>query len=108
MTADDRISALCEIKDTERLTPEHYLAIRSDGLTFMACLSAVTEAPELIQQIDRLYGTCLLSRSSPIETMIDKATGKRDDDMQTVLRFVWNSIFIRCPPARPATAEESK
>jgi len=84
-----------EIKENERLTPAHYAAVRTDGISFMECLFAAAETTELVQQVDRLYGTSLAKRRAPIETMIDEATGKQDADMQTFLRFVWNSVFIR-------------
>ena len=78
---------LTEIPETERLTPQHYTAIRSDGLTYMTCLMEAAGIPELVAQVDRLYGTTLVSRKSPIESMVDNATGKTDADMQTFARF---------------------
>lgn len=85
------------LSDEDRLTPVHYAAIRADGLTFMQCLWATLEYPELVAQVDRLFGTRIISRSMPIEKMIDAATGKQDADIQTFLRFVWNYIFCRTP-----------
>lgn len=89
-----------EIAESERLTPFHHTAIRSDGLTFMNCLMAAAGEIELVRQFDRLYGATIASRKAPIEQMIDNATGKADDDLQAFCRFVWNSIFIRCPDVR--------
>ena len=89
---------LFEIGDDVRLTPEHYLAVRSDGLTFLSCVEAAAGETELVANVDRLYGTNLMRRQAPIVNMIDDATGKTDDDMQTFLRFVWNCVFIRCAP----------
>lgn len=86
-----------EIPETEKLTPLHYLAVRSDGLSFMACVEACTESLELVAQVDRLYKTNILRKGAPINLMVDDATGKADDDKQTFLRFVWNCIFIRVP-----------
>lgn len=88
---------LAEIADGEKMTPAHYLAVRSDGLSFMACLDAAASSPELTREFDRLCGTTLVSRRAPIEVMVDKATGKQDADMQTFMRFVWNCVFIRVP-----------
>lgn len=84
------------IEENERLTPAHYMAIRTDGLTFMQCLEEAAGCIELVEQVDRLYGTNILRRGAPINLMIDKAVGKTDDDMQTFLRFVWNCVFARC------------
>lgn len=86
-----------ELAETDRLTPEHYLAVRSDGLTFAACLEAAAGTPELVAEVDRLYKTNLLRQQPPIVNMVDDA-GKADEDMQTFLRFVWNCVFIRCAP----------
>lgn len=91
-------AALSEIADDERMTPAHYLAIRSDGLTFLACVEAAAGELELVAQVDRLFGTNLMRRQAPIVNMIDDATGKADDDKQTFLRFVWNYVFARCAP----------
>ena len=85
------------IPDTARITPEHYLAIRSDGLTFMQCANAAIGEIDLVRQVDRLYGTDLAKSRAPIEQMIDKACGKQDADMQTFLRFVWNCILVSLP-----------
>lgn len=86
-----------EVEDGSRITPGHYLAARSDGLTFAACLRECSKTPELIAQVDRLYGTNLMRQGAPIELMIDNATGRCDADMQTFMQFVWNSVFLRCP-----------
>ncbi len=88
------------IPDNERLRPEHFLAIRDDGLTFAACLHESAGVTELMREFDRLYGASLVSRTTPIGRMVDETTGKRDEDMQAFLRFVWNSVFLRVPPIR--------
>jgi len=89
------------VGEGERMTPAHYLAVRSDGLSFLACLEAAAGTIELVQQFDRLYGASLATRRAPIEAMVDAATGKQDADMQAFLRFVWNSIFLRTPAIHP-------
>jgi hypothetical protein len=92
-----KLVPLFDIPENVRMTPAHYLAVRSDGLTFLACVEAATETHELAAQVDRLYGTNLLRQKAPIINLIDDATGKSDDDIQTFMRFIWNCIFIRCP-----------
>ncbi len=95
MTCEDAL--LTELAEDVRMTTKHYLAVRSDGLTFLACVAAAAGELELVSQIDRLYGTNLLRCQLPIVNMIDQATGKADEDKQKFLRFVWNSVFIRFP-----------
>jgi hypothetical protein len=85
------------VSDGERMTTEHYCAIRSDGLSYAVCLQEAAGTVELVREFDRLYGARLVSRTTPIEQMVDEATGKLDDDMQAFLRFVWNFIFLRTP-----------
>lgn len=92
-----KTTPLTEIEESTRLTPQHYAAVRTDGLTFMKCLEETIKSPELVREVDRLYGTSIVRNQSPITKMIDEATGKKDADMQTFMRFVWNCIFIRCP-----------
>lgn len=92
-----KTTPLTEIEESDRLTPQHYMAVRTDGLTFMQCLEETIKCPELVREVDRLYGTSILRNQAPITKMIDEATGKKDEDMQTFMRFVWNCVFIRCP-----------
>lgn len=86
-----------EIPDDQELTPEHILAIRKDGISFLACVNEACQCRELLANVDRLYGTNLMRRGAPINLIVDDAIGKTDDDMKTFLRFVWNCIFIRVP-----------
>jgi hypothetical protein len=64
---------------------------------FMACLQEAIETPELIEQLDRLYGASLTAKRSPIEAMVDKATGKQEDDMRAFVGFVHDGIYLRLP-----------
>lgn len=86
-----------ELLDTEPMTPAHYFAVRRDGLSFLQCAEATLETPELLTQIDRLYGTNLKGKGAPIELAIDNATGRMKHDMEKFCRFVWNYIFTRVP-----------
>jgi hypothetical protein len=79
----------------------HWFAIRKDGLSYMQCLEAAIETPELIREFDRLNGTNLLQRGSGLELAIDKATGRLDHDMKLFCEFVWDDIFLRTPLAEP-------
>ena len=64
---------------------------------FDRCMHEASTTPELVEQFDRLYG-CSLSRArSPIEQMIDKATGYQDDQLRKFTEFVHDSIYMRLP-----------
>lgn len=86
-----------ELSENEILTPMHYLAERSDGLTFMQCVESAAGSSEIVANFDRLTGSNLLRRGAPINLMIDDATGKAKSDIESFLRFVWNCIFLRVP-----------
>lgn len=64
---------------------------------FQLCLHDAIETRELVQQFDRLYGATLTTRATPLERMIDKATGKADDDMRAFVEFVHDGIYLRLP-----------
>lgn len=70
--------------------PEAYL-----DPAFLACVYQAFETPELVRQFDRLYGADLSHHRTPIEQMIDQASGKRSSDMGAFTRFVHESIYMR-------------
>lgn len=65
-----------------------------DG-AFILCLEEALQTPELIENFDRLYGASLCGRQTPIERMVDKATGKLQEDVQAFARFVHDSVYMR-------------
>jgi len=87
------------LKKLLAVTPAARLPIPSACFdpAFMACFKSAISTHELVQQFDRLYG-CSLSRArSPIEQMIDKATGYQDDQLRKFTEFVHDSIYMRLP-----------
>ena len=64
---------------------------------FIVCLRESIAAPELVANFSRLYGATLGARSTPIEQMVDMATGKAKDDMRAFVGFVHFSIYTRLP-----------
>jgi hypothetical protein len=85
-------AALRDLPDLRAPLPMAY-----DDPAFMACLHGAIGEPELVRQFDRLYGATLVSRKNWLETAIDKATGKQDDDMRAFIEFVHNCIYMRLP-----------
>lgn len=90
---------LTEMADDESITLSHLISVRPDGLSFDHCWRTSANTPELVQQFDRLYGSSLAGTATPVERLIDDATGKTKDDCQAFLRFVWNFIYLRTPTA---------
>jgi hypothetical protein len=62
---------------------------------FSACMREAIGTPELVANFDRLYGASLTTPRSPIERMVDKATGKTEDDMRAFVEFVHDCIYLR-------------
>ena len=62
---------------------------------FRACLLGAIEEPELVSEFNRLYGATLGARATAIEQMVDKATGKADDDMRGFAKFVHDCVYTR-------------
>lgn len=61
---------------------------------FVACALATIDAEGMLEEFDRLFDTTLVSRKSPIERMIDKATGKLDTDMLKLMHFVAEYVYL--------------
>lgn len=85
------------IPDDQPVTLAHLIAVRPDGLTFQACWRAAANNPELVVEFDRLKGTRLGGQGTPIERLIDEATGKAAEDYNAFLRFCWNCLYLRVP-----------
>ena len=57
-------------------------------MTFAQCVEQCYNTPELVEQFDRLWGTNLSRKGSPIEVEIDYATGRTSKDMWQFIDFV--------------------
>jgi hypothetical protein len=88
-----------EVKQVLRELPDVRapLPVAFGDPAFVKCLMEAADTPELVAQFNRLYGGTLGARAHPIEVMIDKATGKQDDDMRKFSEFVHDSIYLRLP-----------
>lgn len=50
---------------------------------------------ELIAEFDRLKGYNLSMSGTPIELMIDKATGREQEAVESFIDFVYEDIYLR-------------
>ena len=66
-------------------------------MTFNECVLYCAENKELIENFDRLRGTNLSRRGSPIELMIDDSTGRLQHDLSLFCAFVFEFVWIRLP-----------
>ena len=76
----------------EKLTASYFF-----DPAFIACLHESVAVPELVANFNRLYGATLGGRATPVEQMVDIATGKAKDDMRAFIEFVHFSIYTRLP-----------
>jgi len=70
---------------------------------FVECMMATVDSPELLEQMDRLYGTNLCLRGTGLELAIDGATGRSSDDLDKLTDFVRDHVFRRV--LRPLNGE---
>jgi len=78
------------------LTPEEQEKILNDVLCekFTETVVYIFEnKPEVIEEYDRLNDTNILQKQSIIANEIDKASGKRDDELRGFFDFVREYIF---------------
>lgn len=71
----------------------------NDKLTFYDVLMQTAAVPEFIKEFDRLAGTDLGKRKSPIIAEIDRVTGKERDDILKFIQFVYDFIWLRLDPS---------
>ena len=67
----------------------------SDEPTFMQCIAAALACPEFLENLDRMLGTNLMRRGSPIELKIDDASGRTEHDAKLFLLCVYDLIYLR-------------
>lgn len=73
-------------------------------LQFKECVMESLGNQEFVKGFNRLTGSslCLPSAQSPIEALIDEATGyadaKQEENVQKFLAFVYEVVWIRLPP----------
>jgi len=66
---------------------------------FQRCAFEAIAIPEFVDNFDRLSGSCLgrVLKVSPIERMVDEATGFRDEQFRKFLEFVHFALYTRLP-----------
>ena len=69
-------------------------------MTFWECVSVCASQPSLVAEFDRLSGHHLstIAGRSPLDMMIDEATGRDRAAIEQFLEFVWDCVWIRLPP----------
>ena len=70
----------------------------SDRVTFRQCMAESMTCPELVAEFDRLTGSNLSLKGSPINLMIDDATGRIAGNFAAFMGFVMEFVYLRLPP----------
>ena len=63
--------------------------------TLFECLNAAANEPELVYEVDRLTGHNLSREGTPLDLMIDDATGRTDTAISDFINFVDDCIYQR-------------
>lgn len=63
-------------------------------MSFEDCVKMVWETPELIEQYNRLTGSKIQAKRSPLEMMIDDASGYEKAEMFKFFDFVYKYVWL--------------
>jgi hypothetical protein len=66
-----------------------------DLAAFTACVAMCFDDRDLVAAFDRLRGCNLLGRGTPLDLMIDEATGRTDRDLRLFVEFVHDVVWSR-------------
>ncbi len=72
---------------------ERALAVEAATLHYV--LRTALDMPELVAEFDRLAGTNIAGRGSPLDRAIDTASGRADADLQAFLAFAKDAVWDR-------------
>lgn len=63
-------------------------------MTFQECVLQCAANKELVAEFDRLSGTSLGESRSPLDRLIDEATGREEDEIKEFVKFVFLCIWL--------------
>lgn len=69
----------------------------SERVTFAECLVVAISTQDFVAQFDRIHGSNLLRRGSPLDLAIDDSTGRYDADAAAFEAFVREYVWDRLP-----------
>lgn len=71
----------------------------SQRISVSQCLQEVAQNKDFLKQIDRLTGANLSRKGAPIELLIDEATSREKLDIQTLIHFVYQYVWLTLKPS---------
>ena len=63
-------------------------------MSFEDIVLKAIKTPELVAEFDRLTGSNLQKKGSPLDQMIDQATGRNSDELEMFVSFVFACICL--------------
>lgn len=67
-------------------------------MTFEECVLFCAANRELVHHFDRLTGSNLSLKGTPVDLAIDQSTGRLNHDLGAFVAFVYECVWIRLPP----------
>jgi hypothetical protein len=64
---------------------------------FRAVVLHAFDHRKFVAAFDGLTGSNLLGRGSPLDRMVDEATGRFETDARKFIEFVHETVWTRCP-----------
>lgn len=72
-----------------------YLATNPNGMTFLHCMEQCVLNLELLANFDRLNGTHLILRRTPIKIGAEAHHDTQTEDLRKFIKFCWDYVFTR-------------
>ncbi|WP_440986253.1 hypothetical protein ACQHIH_21370 (plasmid) [Xanthomonas sontii] len=69
----------------------------NDRAPFLDSLVRAAQMPDLVAQFDRLTGSNLSRRGTPIERLVDVASGRVDAELRLFCEFILGVMWQRLP-----------
>lgn len=71
----------------------------TNKVSFSQCLQEVSKNKDFLKQIDRLTGSNLSRKGAPLDLLIDEATGRTRLDLQTLIHFAYEYVWLTLKPS---------
>jgi len=75
-------------------------------ITFETCIRLCLKNEGFLREFDSLMGCRLASERTPIETLVDKATGVKEAELEKLIAFVYETVWLRLDPSLRAETVE--
>ena len=93
-------SVPCEATTPDKRKRRNRLSAKTPGrmkMTIEQICKQCLENKELVENFDRLRGTNLSGKGSPIERQIDVASGRQESDLKLFAEFIFDCVLKRFP-----------